>query len=104
MTRLITEWISGIEQGIQAYNDELKQKLGMDLAGLAARTCGISDDVFREKIKKHTTAVIPDFSRRRSNRYVFRIRSGYSQSDRIRCFCHGTHRRCRNSGRDTKRR
>ena len=59
MTRLITEWISDIEHEIQAYDNELNKKLGMNLSGLTAKTCSMTEDTFREKIKKHRTAVIP---------------------------------------------
>lgn len=59
MTRLITEWISDIEQGIKAYDDHLKQQLGMNLLELAAKTCGLSEKDFREKMPKHKVAVIP---------------------------------------------
>lgn len=59
MTRLITEWISGIESEIKDYDENLKKKIGLDLAELAARSCGLELAAFREKISKHIVAVVP---------------------------------------------
>jgi len=59
MTRLITEWISGIEGEIKDYNDNLKKKIGMDLAKLAADSCGMTEAVFRDRLNKYTVAVVP---------------------------------------------
>lgn len=59
MTRLITEWISNIEHEIKVYDDDLMKKLGMNLSGLTAKTCSLTEDAFRKKIKKHSVAVIP---------------------------------------------
>ena len=59
MTRLMTKWISGIESEIQDYDENLKKKLGMDLAELAAKTSGINERVFNNKLQNHTVAVVP---------------------------------------------
>lgn len=59
MTRLISEWISHMEQEIQVYDNDLKVRLGMNLSELAAKTCGMAEEIFREKIQNHMIAVIP---------------------------------------------
>ena len=38
MTRLKTEWVEYMIDGMDAYNQSLMQKIGVDLAGLAMRT------------------------------------------------------------------
>jgi len=59
MTRLIEEWISDIEADIKNYDEKLKKKIGLDLVELAARSCGIGQTAFRDKINRHTVAVVP---------------------------------------------
>ena len=42
MTRLKTEWITYMLDGMKDYNRELQKKTGTDLSGLIMRTFGVS--------------------------------------------------------------
>ena len=44
MTRLKTEWIDHMTDGMDKYNSELAGKIGFDLAGLVRDTFGISKE------------------------------------------------------------
>ncbi|MGI6732036.1 MAG: 3-methylornithyl-N6-L-lysine dehydrogenase PylD [Anaerovoracaceae bacterium] len=59
MTRLVTEWISHMEQEIEAYDKELIDKLGINLVGLTSKTCGYTEQEFYKKVVNHKIAVIP---------------------------------------------
>lgn len=59
MTRLKTEWITYMLDGMDSYNCQLIAKTGFDLAGLMQETFDISDDELRAARKDKKIAVIP---------------------------------------------
>lgn len=59
MTRLREEWICDMEATMASYEKELKAKIALDFAGLAAAANDISKDVVLETAKKETVAVVP---------------------------------------------
>ena len=59
MTRLKTEWIDYMPEGMKDYNDSLKSKTGFDLAGLVMDTFGISEERYRGLTGKLLVASVP---------------------------------------------
>lgn len=59
MTRLKTEWVEYMIDGMEAYNQALKQKIGIDLAGLAMRTFRMSEADFDRARESNKVAVVP---------------------------------------------
>lgn len=58
MTRLKTEWIDYMLNGMEKYNQALKDKTDMDLGGLIKSTFAIDEDAFAEAKKSNKIAVI----------------------------------------------
>ncbi len=59
MTRLRTEWITYMLDGMEDYNRDLAAKTGMDLAGLVMETFGVSRADFDAARSSVKVAVIP---------------------------------------------
>ena len=59
MTRLKTEWIDYMLDGMNDYNSSLKTKTGFDLAGLVIDTYGISVERFKKYAEKLLIAAVP---------------------------------------------
>lgn len=59
MTRLRTEWITYMLDGMEDYNRDLKEKTGMDLCMLAADLFDASEETVREAQENCRVAVIP---------------------------------------------
>lgn len=59
MTRLRTEWITYMLDGMEDYNLDLKKKTGMNLAELMMETFGVSRQAFETARKEHKIAVVP---------------------------------------------
>ena len=59
MTRLRTEWITYMLDGMEEYNRQLRLKTGMDLSGLAMDTFGISPERYEALQREIRVAVIP---------------------------------------------
>lgn len=59
MTRLKTEWVDYMIDGMDDYNRELKKKIGMDLCGLAAEVFGLDREALLQAGRDKTTAVVP---------------------------------------------
>ena len=59
MTRLKTEWIDYMLDGMNDYNSSLKTKTGFDLAGLVMDTYGISEERFKKYTEKLLIAAVP---------------------------------------------
>lgn len=59
MKRLSSDWISGMEQTINAYDIKLVQKTGLTLRKIAARTAGLSEETLCEAFCTECVAVIP---------------------------------------------
>ena len=59
MTRLKTEWVAYMIDGMDAYNGALKEKIGVDLAGLIRRTFPMSLADFDRARRQDKIAVIP---------------------------------------------
>ncbi len=59
MTRLKTEWIDYMLDGMNDYNSSLKTKTGFDLAGLVMDTYGISEERFKKYAEKLLIAAVP---------------------------------------------
>jgi len=59
MTRLQTEWITPIRNTIGNYDLELKSKTGCTLAEIAAKSWGMNQETFAEKVTLHKVASIP---------------------------------------------
>ena len=59
MTRLKTEWIDYMLDGMNDYNSSLKTKTGFDLAGLVMDTYGISVERFKKYAEKLLIAAVP---------------------------------------------
>ena len=58
MTRLIEAWISDIENDIEKYELDLKEKLGYGLLSIAAYSAEISEELLREKSKHEKVFII----------------------------------------------
>jgi len=59
MTRLREEWICDMEETIASYEKELKTKISLDFAGLAAAANDISRKTITEAAEKEIVAVVP---------------------------------------------
>ena len=59
MTRLKTEWIDYMLDGMNDYNSSLKAKTGFDLAGLTMDTFGISKEKYDRLTGSLLVAVVP---------------------------------------------
>lgn len=59
MTRLKTEWITYMLDGMALYNRQLEEKTGFDLAGLMQETFGMSDEALAAARKSKKVAVVP---------------------------------------------
>lgn len=59
MTRLRTEWITYMLDGMEDYNRELRLKTGMDLSGLVMHAFGISPEDYLAAQQNVSVAVIP---------------------------------------------
>ena len=59
MTRLSSELISGMNETIAAYDQELLQKSGLTLRQIAAKTAGLSEEIMCEAFRSECVAVIP---------------------------------------------
>jgi len=58
MSRLQAEWLKNLKQNIAAYEDDLRQKTGLDFPGIAARANGISRDVICKAAQRSSIAVV----------------------------------------------
>lgn len=59
MTRLKTEWITYMLEGMGEYNRQLAEKTGFDLAGLMQETFSISDEELKKCREEKRIAVVP---------------------------------------------
>ncbi|MGF6375870.1 pyrrolysine biosynthesis protein PylD [Clostridiales Family XIII bacterium PM5-7] len=59
MTRLKTEWIEYMLDGMDEYNRNLQAKTGMNLGGLIQTTFSIGDEAFEQKKQENKIAVVP---------------------------------------------
>ncbi len=59
MTRLKTEWIDHMIDGMKEYNENLKEKTGFDLAGLVKSTYAISDEAYSRLAENILVAAVP---------------------------------------------
>jgi pyrrolysine biosynthesis protein PylD len=59
MTRLRTEDIKHISQGLKQYDTELLKKTGKTLKGIALHATGLSDYEFKEIVKSFSFCVVP---------------------------------------------
>ena len=59
MTRLKTEWIDHMTDGMDKYNSELIGKIGFDLAGLVRDTFGISKERYEKYASELLVAAVP---------------------------------------------
>ena len=59
MTRLKTEWIDYMLDGMNDYNNSLKAKTGFDLAGLTMDTFGISKEKYDRLAGSLLVAAVP---------------------------------------------
>ena len=59
MTRLKTEWIDYMLDGMNDYNSSLKAKTGFDLAGLTMDTFGISKEKYDSLTGSLLVAAVP---------------------------------------------
>ena len=59
MTRLITEWVSPMLDGMTEYNKNLKERTGVDLSGLAAEIFGASEEKMKTLRKEVLVGVVP---------------------------------------------
>ncbi len=59
MTRLKTEWIDHMPEGMGKYNADLLAKTGFDLAGLVKDTYGISSEKYDRYSKELLVAAVP---------------------------------------------
>ena len=59
MTRLKTEWIDHMLEGMNEYNEKLKMKTGFDLAGLVKNTYAISDEAYNRFAESVLVAAVP---------------------------------------------
>ena len=59
MTRLKTEWIDHMPEGMEEYNSSLKMKTGFDLAGLVMDTFGIPEEKYKRLAGSILVAAVP---------------------------------------------
>lgn len=59
MTRLKTEWVDYMVDGMDEYNRGLKEKTGFDLAGLVKSTYGITDEAYDKFTGSLLVAAVP---------------------------------------------
>lgn len=59
MTRLKTEWVAYMIDGMSAYNQTLKEKIGVDLAGLMRSTFQMSQEAYDRARIDNKVAVVP---------------------------------------------
>jgi pyrrolysine biosynthesis protein PylD len=59
MTRLRTEWITHILEGMDGYNRDLREKSGLDLRGLMMKTWTLDEAYLAEAAATHRIAVVP---------------------------------------------
>lgn len=59
MTRLRTEWITYMLDGMEEYNRQLRLKTGLDLSGLVRDTFNISEEDYSAMQKDISVAVVP---------------------------------------------
>ena len=59
MTRLKTEWIDYMLEGMNSYNESLRTKTGFDLKGLVMDTFGISQERYERLASKLLVASVP---------------------------------------------
>jgi pyrrolysine biosynthesis protein PylD len=59
MTRLRTEWITHILDGMDGYNRNLKKKAGLDLRGLMMKTWNVDEGFLTAAEEQHRVAVVP---------------------------------------------
>ncbi len=59
MTRLKTEWIDYMLDGMKEYNAKLMEKTGFDLKGLVMDTFGISEERYERLASKTLVAAVP---------------------------------------------
>ena len=59
MTRLVTEWVSPMLDGMTEYNRNLKERTGVDLSGLAAGIFGASEEKMKMLRKEVLVGVVP---------------------------------------------
>lgn len=59
MTRLVTEWVSPMLDGMTEYNQNLKERTGVDLSGLAAEIFNASEEKMKTLRKEVLVGVVP---------------------------------------------
>ena len=59
MTRLKTEWIDYMLEGMNSYNESIRTKTGFDLKGLVMDTFGISQERYERLASKLLVASVP---------------------------------------------
>ncbi len=59
MTRLKTEWVDYMIDGMEEYNSALRQKIGTDLCGLAAAVFQLDRESLLHMGREQKTAVVP---------------------------------------------
>jgi len=59
MTRLTSEWISGMEEEMTRYDRSLKKRTGMGLGELAAKAVALDCEDMKRKLEEYTAAAIP---------------------------------------------
>lgn len=59
MTRLISEWVSPMLDGMAEYNRNLEEKIGVDLSGLICGIFDVSEDRLKMARAEVSVAVIP---------------------------------------------
>ncbi len=59
MTRLRTEWITHILDGMDGYNMVLKERAGIDLRGLMMKVWDMDESFLAEAARRHRIAVVP---------------------------------------------
>lgn len=59
MTRLKTEWITYMLEGMDEYNRNLERKTGYNLTGLMGKTFELDDAAIAEARKHYKVAVVP---------------------------------------------
>ena len=59
MTRLVTEWVSPMLDGMAEYNKTLKERTGVDLSGLAAEIFNASEEKMKTLRKEVLVGVVP---------------------------------------------
>lgn len=59
MTRLRTEWVRPIEDSLEDFDSGLKLKTGCTMAGIAAKSWGMSEETFAKKAALHKVGSVP---------------------------------------------